>query len=40
MKKEYKIDSEIYSDDIMLETISDFKEFADIKYINPILEIE
>jgi hypothetical protein len=24
----------------MLETISDFKEFADIKYINPILEIE
>ena len=39
MNKEYKIDSEIYSEEIIIETISDFKEFADIKYSKNILEI-
>ncbi|MBT4633160.1 hypothetical protein HOB94_04235 [bacterium] len=39
MKKEYKIDSNIYSDAIITETISDFEEFADIKYKKNILEI-
>jgi len=39
MKKEYKIDSDIYSDAIITETISDFEEVADIKYKKNILEI-
>ena len=39
MNKEYKIDSEIYSEEIIIETISDFEEFADIKYKKNILEV-
>lgn len=39
MKKEFKIDSEIYSDDIIKKAISDFIEVSDIKHNNLILEI-
>jgi hypothetical protein len=32
MIKEYKINSEIYSEDKIIETISDFSEVSEIKY--------
>ena len=37
--KKYKIDSEIYSEEKIIETISDFSEVAEIKYTNPELKI-
>jgi len=32
MKKEFKIDSEIYNEDILKQAISDFEEVSKIKY--------
>lgn len=40
MKKEFKIDSEIYSDDLIKEAISDFQEVAKIEQKNNLLIIE
>ncbi len=39
MKKKYKIDSEIYSEDKIQNTISDFSEVTEIKYSKWELEI-
>ena len=40
MNKEFKIDSEIYSDDIMKEAIWDFEEIAKIELVKDLLVIE
>ena len=40
MKKEFKIDSEIYSDDLIKEAILDFEEVANIEQKNNLLIIE
>ena len=40
MEKIYKINSEIYSEEKIIETISDFSEVTEIKYINPELKID
>ena len=40
MNKEFKIDSEIYSDDIMKEAIWDFEEVAKIELVKDWLIIE
>jgi hypothetical protein len=40
MKKEFKIDSEIYSDKIIKEAISDFEEIAKIEFKKDLLIIE
>jgi hypothetical protein len=34
MEKQYEIDSEIYSQNNVMETISDFSEVSDISYNN------
>jgi len=39
MKKEFKINNEIYTEDIINQAISDFKEVSEIKYNGKILEI-
>ena len=39
MEKIYKINSEIYSEEKIIETISDFSEVTEIKYINWELRI-
>jgi len=39
MKKEFKIDIEIYSEDLINQTITDFKEVSEITFKNNVLEI-
>ena len=39
MEKQYEIDSEIYSQNNVMETISDFSEVSDISYNNWKLNI-
>jgi len=39
MKKEFEINNEIYSEDIINNAISDFEEVSEIKYNNDVLEI-
>ena len=39
MEKIYKIDSDIYSEEKIIETISDFSEVTEIKYTNWELKI-
>jgi len=40
MKKEFKIDFEIYSEDVLKEAIADFEEVANIELGNSLLKIE
>lgn len=40
MKKEFEINSEIYSEDIVNQAISDFEEVSVIKYENNNIQIE
>lgn len=40
MKKEFKIDKEIYSIDTLNQAIVDFKEVSEINYNNWTLEID
>jgi hypothetical protein len=40
MKKSFKIDSGIYSEEKIQQAISDFKEVANISFINSTISIE